>query len=89
MQAMQSSIAEGREPAAARIDLGLPADSFHPYNEGVDFHRAYLAGLRGAFEDFTDVTLTEHIGSFLRSLRHLLGLIQRPFNRTPRYFVMG
>lgn len=86
---MEGAIADGKEPAAARIDLGLPADSFHPYNEGVDFHRAFLAGLRGPFEDFTHVTLTERIGSWLRSLRHLLGLIRRPFKRRPWYFVMG
>ncbi|KAK9798905.1 hypothetical protein WJX73_006049 [Symbiochloris irregularis] len=88
-EAMQTAISEGKEPAAARIDLGLPADSFHPYNEGVDFHRAYMTGLRGPFLEFTHVTLTERLASLGSSFRHLWGLVQRPFRTTPRYFVMG
>ena len=39
--------------AADLLPRGLPPNSFHPLNPGVDFAAAYRWGLRGTFEEFT------------------------------------
>jgi hypothetical protein len=49
---------EPRPPvvAADLLPRGLPPNSFHPLNPGVDFAAAFRWGLRGTFEEFTPLT---------------------------------
>ena len=42
-----------RVSAADLLPRGLPPQSFHPLNPGVDFAAAFRWGLRGTFEEFT------------------------------------
>ena len=62
--------ARGRPPrpcvaAADLLPRGLPPDSFHPLNPGVDFAAAFRWGLRGTFEEFAPPTSFDRLLHFV------------------------
>ena len=86
MQALSSAVRMG---AASMIPMGLPPDSFHPLNGGVDFHEAYRLGMRGTFEAFTPIPPRQKLSwRFKRWQAQMWNLIKRACRQHPQYFVM-
>ena len=67
------------------LPRGLPAQSFHPINPGVDFAAAFRWGLRGTFEEFTPLTAFDWLLHFVnggvrpagRRLRRAVAFVAR------------
>lgn len=78
-----------RMGAVQKLPLGLPPDSFHTINPGVDFYQAFRMGMVGPFESFTPLSLRQRV--FWRLGRWRLNkwnFIKRAFKRRQRYFVL-
>ena len=71
------------------MQLGLPYESFHPINGGVDFNSMFMLGMRGPFEDFTPISLRDRVKvRFQRWKETNWRLLKRGFRRKRRYFVL-
>ena len=71
------------------MPLGLPPESFHPINGGVDFREAFILGMRGPYEVFAGMSSWDQaVWRFKRWKLHKWTLVKRGFMRQQQYFVL-
>ena len=89
LMAVQALSTAQRMGAAQQMPLNMPAETFHPVNQGVDFAAAYRLGMRGSFESFTPLPCWKKaLWCVMRSTKHKWDLLTRGFRRKPQFFVL-